>query len=115
MVPPEAMLARAPRRVVSVAGLEPFAGVNTPGPSPTDVTTMAEAWPIVNVKDCMALLPTPLLAVIVMGKLPDAAGVPLSVAVPSWLSTKLTPAGRAPVSLNAGSGKPVAVIVKLLA
>ena len=42
-----------------------------------------------------------------------ASGVPVSVAVPSPLSTKVTPPGSAPVSLSAGVGKPVVVTVKL--
>jgi hypothetical protein len=36
-------------------------------------------------------------------------GVPASDAVPSWSSAKLTPAGRAPISLSAGLGSPVVV------
>ena len=39
------------------------------------------------------------------------AGVPLSVAVPSVLSRKPTPVGRAPVSDKTGFGEPVAVVV----
>ena len=42
-----------------------------------------------------------------------AAGVPASVAVPSPLSTKVTPVGRAPVSLSAGVGNPVVVTVNV--
>ena len=41
------------------------------------------------------------------------AGVPLSVAVPFWLSVNVTPLGRAPLSLRLGVGEPVAVTVKL--
>src|ERR1700722_8375643 len=42
------------------------------------------------------------------------AVMPLSVAVPFWLSTKLTPLGSAlPDSLNLGVGVPVVVTVKL--
>jgi hypothetical protein len=67
----------------------------------------------VNVNVCVALEPTPLLAVMVMGKVPWAEAVPLSVAVPLPLSTKVTPAGSAPVSVRAGFGKPVVVTVKL--
>ena len=50
----------------------------------------------VNVKLCVAALPTPLPAVSVNGKVPPVpeAGVPLIMAVPSWLSVKLTPVGR---------------------
>ena len=39
-------------------------------------------------------------------------GVPDSVAVPFSLSTKVTPAGKVPVSLIPGVGLPVAVTVK---
>ena len=42
-----------------------------------------------------------------------AAGVPASVAVPSPLSTKVTPAGSAPVSLSAEVGNPVVVTVNV--
>ncbi len=41
-----------------------------------------------------------------------AAGVPASVAVPSRLSTKVTPEGSAPVSVSGvGTGNPVVVTV----
>ena len=40
-------------------------------------------------------------------------GVPDSVAVPFSLSTKVTPAGKVPVSLIPGVGLPVAVTVKV--
>ena len=39
-----------------------------------------------------------------------AAGVPASVAVPSALSVRVTPAGKEPVSLMAAVGKPVVVM-----
>ena len=39
------------------------------------------------------------------------AGVPLSVPVPLWLSTNVTPLGNAPVSDNDGVGKPVVATV----
>ena len=42
-----------------------------------------------------------------------AAGVPARVAVPSPLSTKVTPAGSAPVSVSAGVGNPVVVTVNV--
>ena len=41
------------------------------------------------------------------------AGVPARVAVPSPLSTKVTPPGSVPVSVRAGGGVPVAVTVKV--
>ena len=55
----------------------------------------------------------PLLAVIVMGKVPVAEAVPLSAAVPLPLSWKETPPGSEPDSVRVGTGVPVAVIVKL--
>ena len=42
-----------------------------------------------------------------------AAGVPAKVAVPSLLSTKVTPVGNAPVSVSAAVGKPVVVTVNV--
>ncbi len=42
-----------------------------------------------------------------------AAGVPARVAVPSPLSTNVTPVGNAPVSLSAGVGNPVVVTVNV--
>jgi hypothetical protein len=63
-------------------------------------------WPTVNEKLCVALLPTPLLAVKVIGKLPLTVGVPLSRPVPG---VNVTPAGSGPLWLNVGTGKPVAV------
>ena len=42
-----------------------------------------------------------------------AAGVPARVAVPSLLSTKVTPVGSAPVSLKAEVANPVVVTVNV--
>jgi len=66
----------------------------------------------VNVKLWFAGVPDPLLAVIVREYVPPDAGVPPSVAVPFPLSTKVTPLGNAPVSVNDGVGDPVVVTVK---
>ena len=66
----------------------------------------------VRVKDWVAGLPTPLVAVMVIGNEPVVEVVPARVAVPSPLSTKLTPDGRAPDSVRAGFGLPVVVTVK---
>src|SRR4051794_6466184 len=59
--------------------------------------------------------PAGLVAVIVSGKEPPVLGVPARVAVPSPLSVKETPAGRAPVLVRVVDvGKPgVVVTVKL--
>ena len=65
-----------------------------------------------SVKLCVAPLPTPFVAVNVSGNEPGALAIPLSVAVPLWLSTKLTPAGSAPVSPRVAVGNPVVEIVK---
>ena len=70
---------------------------------------LAVALFTVSVKLCVAFVPTPLLAVIVIGyelALPSA-GVPLSTPA----EVNVTPLGRAPVSVNVGAGKPVAVTV----
>src|SRR5262245_1445567 len=73
---------------------------------------MAGAWLTVRVKLCVAALPTPLLAVTVIGYVPPvpAPGVPLKTPV---AGVKVTPLGRAPLSLKVGVGEPVAVTVKV--
>src|SRR5450432_3057896 len=63
----------------------------------------------VKVKLWVASIPMPLLAVKLIGKVPEADGVPLSVPVPLWLSVKETPPGSAPISFKSGVGNPVAV------
>jgi hypothetical protein len=57
------------------------------------------------------VVPTVFFALIVIVITPPvfAAGVPLRVAVPFPLSTKVTPAGSAPVSLSDGVGVPEVV------
>ena len=76
---------------------------------------MAGADCTVKVKVCVASGLTPLVAVMLNEYTPllPAAGVPDRVAVPSPLSTKLTPLGSEPNSDNAGVGKPVEVTVKV--
>ena len=49
-------------------------------------------------------VPVPLEAVTESGNPPEAEGVPASVAVPFPLLTKVTPAGREPVSVRVGAG-----------
>ena len=63
----------------------------------------------VRVKCWVAFEPTPLLAVMVSGYEPAAlaAAVPDRVAVPSPLSRKLTPLGRAPLSERAAAGREI--------
>jgi hypothetical protein len=57
-------------------------------------------------KLCVASAPTPLCAVIVMGKMPLAVGVPLKIPV---TALNVTPAGKLPDSASVGAGEPVAV------
>jgi len=75
------------------------------------VLVMTGAVFTVKVKLWLAGVPTPLLAVKVMGYVPTvpAAGVPLSVPVPFPLSLKVTPLGSVPVSVREGVGAPVVV------
>ena len=65
-----------------------------------------------RVKDCVAFVPMPLLAVMVMVVTDAPAGVPLIVAVPFPLSTKLIGLGNEPVKDSVGVGLPVVVTVK---
>jgi len=58
-------------------------------------------------------VPTPLLALMVMEKLPMPVGVPLSVAVPFPLLVNVTLLGKVPTLLSVGAGVPVVVTVKL--
>lgn len=62
-----------------------------------------------RVKLCVAFGETPFEAVTVIGYEPPvpAAGVPLK----SPAEVNVTPLGSAPVSLNVGAGKPVAITV----
>jgi hypothetical protein len=91
--------------------------LNEPGVPTVSVVlfalVMAAAWFTVSMKFCVAAVPTPLLAVIVIGKAPavPAAGVPLKVAVPFPLFVNDRAAGNAPVSLNVGTGMPDATNV----
>src|SRR4051794_39008436 len=79
---------------------------------------MAGACCTVSVKFCVAFGVTPLFAVMTIGYVPPvpAFGVPASVAVPSPLSTNVTPPGSAPlwlITIEAPVGKPVAVTAKV--
>ena len=67
---------------------------------------VCDVWLTVRVKDCDAFGEAPFEAVMTMlyEPLVPAAGVPLRVAVPFWLSTKVMPPGRAPASASAGVG-----------
>ena len=75
---------------------------------------IAGAWLTVRVKLCTALLPTPLLALKLIGYVPKvpAAGVPLNVLV---AELNVTPLGSVPVCVTVGAGTPVVVTVKVAA
>ena len=109
----------APPSLNADFGLPVVVTVNVPAVPKVNVVALAlviaGATPLtVRVKLWVALGETPLLAVMVKGKGPKAVGVPLKVAVPSWLSTKVTPVGSvAPPSLNADFGLPVVVTVNV--
>ena len=72
----------------------------------------AVARDTVSVKLCVAFVPTPFAAVIVIGYVPlvPAAGVPARIPV---AGVKVTPDGNVPVILIVGTGVPVAVAVKV--
>jgi len=113
--PPEKVtpVGRVPASVIVGVGEPVAVTVNVPAVPTTKVVlfalVMAGAWLTVSVKLCVALLPTPLLAVKEIGKLPDCVGVPDNTPL-----EKLTPVGRVPASVIVGVGKPVAVTVKVL-
>jgi hypothetical protein len=88
--------------------------VNVPGVPTVNVVLLplviTGAVFTVSVKLWLAGVPTPLLAVNVMGYMaavPDA-GVPLSTPV---AGENVTPVGSAPVSIKDGTGKPVVITV----
>jgi hypothetical protein len=100
---------------LSVGAGEPVAvTVNEPATPAVKVVLFAlvitGGWFTVSVKACVAFVPIPFWAVKVMGYVPavPGRGVPLSTPV---AVLKVTPVGRVPVSLNAGAGKPVSMIV----
>src|ERR1041384_7065934 len=64
---------------------------------------------MVRVKLWLTGEPDPLAAVKVTGKVLPApvVGIPASFPLPFPLSVKVTPLGRAPVSVNVGIGKPL--------
>src|SRR6185503_16406916 len=70
-----------------------------------------EAGVTVSVKLCTESGLIPFDAVMVNGNVPLAVGVPDSVAVPLWLSTKVTPDGSAPDSvIVVAAGVPAVVV-----
>ena len=71
------------------------------GATPEDATVRVKLW--------TALGRTPLVAVKVIGKVPDSVGVPVSDP-----PVKVTPVGSGPVPVMVGAGEPVAVGVKVL-
>ena len=111
---------RAPVSVMAAVGFPVEVTENVPGEpwvklelDPLVMAGAAGAGATVRVNAWVASEPTPLEAVMVIGKLPAAPGVPASVAVPSPLLTNVTPAGSEPVSLSVGVGTPVADTVNV--
>src|SRR5579883_232064 len=70
---------------------------------------IAGALPTTNVKFCVAAVPMPLFAEMVMGKEPVVEVLPARVAVPLPLSVKVMPEGSAPDSVMAAVGMAVVV------
>jgi hypothetical protein len=103
----------------STSWLRPFAALAGGGlDEPVSIwfvllAAATEVLLIVSVNDRLASGPAPLWAVSVIGYLPPlpAAGVPWSVAVPSWLSLKVTPPGSSPASARLGTGDPLVLTV----
>ena len=99
---------RAPDSVRAAVGYPVEVTVKVPALPSVNVVLSAEvmeaAASTVRVKDWVAGLATPLVAVMVIGKEPVVEVAPARVAVPSPLSTKLTPDGRAPDSVSEGVG-----------
>ncbi len=94
--------------------------MNVPGVPIENVTAfalvIAGACCTVSVKLCVTGVSTPFAAVNVSGYAPPvpAPGVPASVAVPSPLSTKVTPVGSVPVEVSVGRRiVPIVVTVKV--
>src|SRR5713226_572773 len=77
------------------------------------LATDGSAGATVSTKFCAAFGVTPFCAVNVMANVPEAVGVPLSVPVPLPLSRKVTPAGKAPLSVMLGVGNPVVVTLNV--
>src|SRR5579862_9286659 len=107
-----------PVAVIVGAGLPVAVGVKVPleprGVEKELADVMTGASPTIKVNAWVASGKTPLLALIVIGKLPSEVGMPASLAVPSPLSVKVTPEGGEPVSDRAAVGAPAVVTVKLL-
>src|SRR5262249_58678849 len=99
-----------PRVIVVAAGNACVVTVKLPLMPTVNVVLFAlvkrPASLILSVKLCVAAVPTPLTAenLNVCAPPVPAAGVPLSVAVPSPLSTKVTPDGNAPDWVSAAVG-----------
>src|SRR5229473_3384207 len=108
---------KAPLSVMLGVGDPLVVTVNVPAAPTWKVATFAlvivGGWPTVSVKLCVAFGLTPFCAVNVMANVPDAVGVPLSVPVPLPLSTKVRPAGKAPLSVMLGVGNPVVVTLNV--
>lgn len=108
-------LGSAPACMMVGAGYPVVVTINEFEPSSTKVVLFALVivgdWLTVKVKLCVALGLTPLLAVKVIGNNPPTVGIPLSVPVPSWLSTNDRPSSVDADSPTLGIGDPVVFIV----
>ena len=109
-----------PPRAIEGGGKPVVVTVNDPAWPTVNVVALAlviaGAWFTVSVNDCGGVEPTLLVAVNVSAYVPPVpgSGVPLSVPVPSPLSTNATPPGRAtpPIAIE-GVGNPVVVTVNV--
>ena len=110
-------LGNAPTSVSEGVGVPALVTVNVPRVPTVNVVLLAlvitGAVPTVRVKVCVAVVPTPLLAVKAMEYVPTLpdAGVPVSVSVPFAPLVKVMPLGNAPVSVKVDAGKPAVITV----
>src|SRR5258708_39955664 len=110
-------LGKVPLSVMLGVGDPVVVTVNEPASPTWNVVVFAlvivGAWFTVSVKFCVAFGLTPFCAVKVIGNVPGAVGVPLSVPVPLPLSRNVTPAGKVPLSVMIGVGIPVVVTLNV--
>ena len=101
---------RAPTSEMVGAGDPLAATVNEPADPTLKLALFALVnagpWLTFSVKLWEAAGATPLAAVKVRLNTPPAVGVPANVPVPSWLSAKVTPLGKAPTSVVLAAGNP---------
>src|SRR5215472_4770202 len=105
-------LGNAPTSVSEGVGVPALVTVNVPGVPTVNVVLLAlvitGAVPTVRVKVCVAVVPTPLLAVKAMEYVPTLpdAGVRVSVPVPFAPPERESPPGNAPFPVKLAAGKP---------